>query len=94
MLAVTDADTLVDYMPVSCSPRMASLLGCAWYRIISPSVPLRELDWVVSVIEKAADGVDTQSEWMDANAVVDFAFNVARGSFEWVPPKYKTRNAF
>ena len=73
---------------------MASLLGCAWYRIISPSVPLRELDWVVSVIEKAADGVDTQSEWMDANAVVDFAFNVARGSFEWVPPEYKTRNAY
>ena len=92
--AVTDADTLLDYMPVSCSPRLASLLGCGWYRIISPSIPLRELDWVVSVIEKASDEVETLSEWIDANAVVEFALNVTRGSAEWIPPEFKSRNAY
>lgn len=53
-----------------------------------------ELNWIVGVLAKVADGTASGTEIATAGAAIGFAFNVPTGSAEWIPSEYKTASAY
>lgn len=87
-------EELISAPEVYSTLRKAALLGVAWFRQISDSVSLTDLNWSVGVLEKMADGKATQQEVNDADRATDFDYNVTTGSAAWITKVYKTCNAY